>query len=111
MEISPEDGLDPSGVLPSSCHMGAVGKCLLVFKLSKSFDPVDGAGDSVSLTPGGCAVCSQAFLLPTAPLAPLLKPRKRWGYGGGFCRGCLGSAPRVNGPGVLQGKPQRPGVN
>lgn len=95
MGTGPKDGLDPSRVLPSSCFMGGVGTCFLVFKLNKSFDPMDGARDSVRLTLGVGELCC---LLPGFAAT---HRSKRCGYGGGFCSPCLGSAPRGNGPGVL----------
>lgn len=88
--------------------MGGVGIYLLVFELNRSFDPMDGAREGVSLTPGSVLFAPRLSML-TSPLTPLFN--LVWGYRGGFCSGCLGSAPRVNRLGVLQEKPQQPRVN
>lgn len=103
MGTGPKDGLDPSKVLPSSCFMGGVGTCFLVFKLNKSFDPMDGARDSVRLTPGeGCAVCFQALLLPTAPSAGDME--------GASAAAALALPPEATGRGSCRGNHSSPGL-
>jgi len=109
-ESAPKVALIPAGSFPPAVLREGWGGVGWFLNSAKALTQCTGPGPVLVRLGGPCCLFPVSAAAHRSSCSPV-QPCKRWGRGGGFGSGCLGSAPRITGLGVLQGKPQQPGVN